>query len=823
MTAEGLTSAEAGQRRARGLGNDVDLATSRTYGQILRENVFTFINNVLFVLGGALVAFGRIADAVVAVGVILINVVVSVVQEIRAKRTLDNIALLTRPTATVVRDGAEVTLDPREVVAGDLLVAAAGDQIVVDGEVVDGRMDVDESLLTGESDLIAKGPGAEVYSGSHCATGRAHYRAVRVGQDSMANRLTAGARAFRRVLTPLQHDVNLMIRIVLLLVVYAGIVLALSAFADGIPLVDALQDAVVVVGLVPNGLFLAIALAYAMGAVRIAGRGALVQQANAVDSLANVDMLCLDKTGTLTTGNVRFYGLRALAVDETVLRTALGDFIASKADRNKTDAALAAACPGTAGRVSDAVPFSSAWKWSAQVIETPDHAGLYVLGAPEILRAALAPGHDTSADDWTRAGLRVLLFARTEPQRLHDDDGRPRLPAGLEPLGLIALADDLRPEAEATLAAFRKAGVTVKVISGDNPDTVAALARRAGLADNPVTLSGPDLAAMTETEADHAIAATSVFGRITPQQKEHIAARLKARGHHVAMIGDGVNDVLALKQASLGIAMQSGSQAARAVADIVLLNDSFGVLPGAVGEGQRIINGMTEILKLFMTRVFTVMLLIAGVGIIGGFPFAPTQNGLLAFLAAGVPSVALAAWARPGRVRRTRTIHHMLHFVLPASLTLGVLGLLVFTFYTLPIHRVAFDDLIAMGLPVFESRSADIQNTARTALTTFMVLASLLLVVFVEPPSRFWSGGNSAGGDWRPAGLALALGAAYGMILAWPPLREFFGLVALRAWDYVGLVALAAAWGWAIRWIWRFRLLDRFLDTDLGYDPGQQR
>ncbi len=811
----GLTTKEAAERRARGLGNDVKIQTSRSYPEIIRENVFTFINNILFGLGIALVLVGRTSDAVVSVGIIMINVVVSVVQEVRAKRTLDRIALLTRPQATAVRDGSEKTIDPSELVVGDVLLVRAGDQIVVDGEVRQGQMEVDESLLTGESDLIPKAVGERVLSGSFCVTGRAYYEAQKVGKDSFANQLTREARAFRRVRTPIQQETNLVIRILLLIAVYFEFMLLVSSLLNGVSVVESIKMSVVIAGLVPNGLFVAIALAYALGAVRIAGKGALVQQSNAVESLSNVNVLCLDKTGTLTSNQIRFHALCPLESTEPELRRMLGDFAASGATGNRTSEAIAAACPGSPRPPVEEVPFSSERKWSALSFADADMKGTFVLGALEMLQPGLKPGAaaDGQAAAWADEGLRVLMFAYCpEIVPLLGEDRKPQLPRELTPLGLVSLSDVLRPEAQQTLAAFAQAGVKLKVISGDNPQTVAALARQAGLGPDLVTISGLELDGLSPAELAEKAEEGNIFGRITPRQKELLVEALRSKGHYVAMTGDGVNDVLSLKQANLAIAMQSGSQATRAVADIVLMGDSFSSLPFAVREGQRIINGMHDILKLFLTRTFFVALVILSTSILGGFPFSPKQSSVLAFLAVGLPTIALAAWSRPGPTPKGSMMRRMLHFVLPACLMMSIFGLLVFAGFLVEGFQEYF-----LAHPDSDTATivANVLPIAQTALTSFSILCGLALLVFVEPPSRFWEGGDVLTGDRRPSFLALALFVVFIIFLSATGFSGAFDFAPLSILEYAIILAVVIVWAFVLRWTWRSKLVERFFSLDL--------
>ncbi|MFL5332431.1 MAG: HAD-IC family P-type ATPase, partial [Geminicoccaceae bacterium] len=730
---------------------------------------------------------------------------------------LDRVALLTHPRATVLRDGELQVVDPREVVLGDVLFAAPGDQIVVDGGVLaEGRLDVDESLLTGESDRVPKREGDPVYSGSFVVSGTAYYEAQKVGKDSLANQLTVSARAFRRTYTPLQREVNLVIRVILLLAVYIEILLVASSLVQNTALVESVQMSVVIAGLVPNGLFLAIAVAYAMGAVRIIGHGALVQQSNAIESLSHVDVLCLDKTGTLTANRLALYALEPCSGEAADLQQLIGDFAASTSARNRTAEALAAACPGEPRRLREEVPFSSERRWSAVAFDDPLRRGVYVLGAPETLGPHLCEGADLGpqAEAWTAEGLRVVLYCTAPPEaRLYDADDEPCLPPSLTPLGVVAFHDELRPEARETLAGFAESGISLKIISGDNPQTVAALARQAGLEPTARLIAGPALAALDEAGFAQAAEDVSIFGRITPQQKEALVRALRRRGYHVAMTGDGVNDVLALKQSSLGIAMLSGSQATRAVADIVLLNDSFAVLPHAFREGQRIRNGMQNILKLFLTRVLCVTLLILSIGVIGGFPFAPKQASLLALFTVGIPTLALAAWARPGPSSRRGLVRSLLHFVLPAALTLSLVGLAVYGWYLVTSYEAFLGNNQTLSDGELFGRALAI---AQSALTTVTILCGLLLIPFVEPPTRAWVGGNRLAGDWRPTLLALVIAVIYGLIVALAPLRAFFELTPLAPLDYAALVAVAAVWAYLLRFTWRHQLLDRFLSLDLS-------
>jgi len=838
-TVRGLTTADVTQKRAQGLGNPPPPPTSRTYLEIFRENVFTFINGVIFFLGVALFLVGRPTDALLSVGIITLNVLVSVVQEIRAKRTLDHIALLTRPQATVIRDGAARQALPEELVVGDVLYVAPGDQIVLDGSVIEGKMTVDESQLTGESNLISKQASDAVYSGSFCVNGSAYYVAEKVGSASLANQITAGARAFRRILTPLQEQMALVIRIMLLIVIYMEFLIALNAALKSLNLGDTLQQSTLIAGLVPNGLFLSISIAYALGAVRILRFGVLVQQANAIESLSNVNILCLDKTGTLTTNRLQFDALHPLTISEQELAAILGDMMANATTQNKTGQALAEKFHGTKRVVGGEIPFSSARKWSAIALRSKEtepasarsagraapRDGIFALGAPEMLQSFLGERGDPEAPQWRKIaietrqlaeqGLRVLLIAHHPSTELRDAGDGSVLPQGMTPLGLVSLRDELRPEARATLQNFIAAGVTPKIISGDNPETVAALAQQAGL-KNTRALSGVELVSMTDAQFRDAALTTTIFGRITPQQKQKLVQTLRAEGHYVAMIGDGVNDVLSLKQANLGIAMQSGTQAARAVADLVLMQDSFAALAPAVSEGQRIVNGMQDILKLFMTRIATMAMVILSALVIGEFPLALRQASLVTLFSVGIPTVLLALWARPGATGRGTLERRLFHFVLTPVVVTTIFSLLLFYGTLVGEFVLRVGMVLPFSAEMIEPFFEDAVFTAQSTLTAFLALVGLLTIIFVEPPTEWWAGGDDISGDWKPTILAIVLMILFFAILFFKPARDLFALRELNGWE-IGVAVLAAtAWLFLTRWLWRRRAFERYLGIKVG-------
>lgn len=797
----GLTEAEVIARRKQGQSNAYHPATSRTYFQILRYHAFSFINIILFTLGAILVVLGRLDDAVLTAGMVLLNVILGVSQEGRAKHRLDKIALLNRPKAHIVRQGQVRSLDPSEIVLGDVIEIRAGDQVVVDGDIIGaGRIDVDESLLTGEADRVPRKQGDPVYSGSFCVAGTARYVATKVGANSFANQMTHSAQAFRRVKTPLQLDVDYVIRLVVLTTTLLGVLIGISFLFIATPLVTRVQEAAVLAALVPQGLFVMVTVTYAMSALRIAGSGVLIQQVNAIESLSNVNILCLDKTGTLTTNTLTVETVQPLGISVGELRAMLGDFVASMTEVNSTAAAIAATIPGRSRALRQEVPFSSARKWSALSFTDDPGRCSYFLGALEMLAPALQPGAaldlvTAQATEWSQRGLRVLFFARAVPEgavepTLYNAQKAPHLPTRLVPLGLLSLRDELRPQAQATLHAFTAAGVQIKIISGDNTETVAALARQTGLGGDLKLVSGLDLAGMNAAQFAQAAVEGVVFGRISPQQKAQLVRVLKQKGHYIAMIGDGVNDVLSLKEAQLAIAMQSGSQVTRAVSDIVLLNDSFAALPNAVLEGQRIIHGMQDVMRLVLAHTYYIMLFIISSAIMGvAFPTTPKLRSILTLLTVGIPTVVIAGWARAGQPT-TSIVRPVIRFVLPAGSTVAVVGMAIYVCYL----RMTND----VGL-------------AQSGLTTAAMFCGFVLIVFVEPPTPGWVAGDDLSGDWRPTILAVGLLSLYFLLLLVPALRDFFGLRPLPLPD-VALIGLAVgAWAVTLRVMWRHRVFERLL------------
>lgn len=839
---EGLSAARVAAARRAGRTNAPVTAGTRGYGRILRTNVFSSYNTILFAIGLVLLVLGRYGDALTSVGLGLVNAVVGAVQEMRAKRKLDRLQLLDAAEVAVVRDGVEQRVPAADVVVGDVLVVRAGEQVVVDGPVLTGRAEADESLLTGESDPVVKDPGDLLRSGSHCVAGTAHQRATAVGVDSYAGRLTLQERADTTEATPLQRRIDFVVRLTMVLVVLMSGAILAQAFLEGFSLLRVVQITAVLSGLVPYGLFFLIAVAYTRGAARLAGRGALVQRVNAVEAVTHVDVVCTDKTGTLTTGALRLD--RVDPLDGTEPGPALARFAASVTDPNPTTAALAAALPGAPSELRDEVPFTSSLRWSGQVATDGE---AFVLGAPDVLAPHLGDP-DAVADRVearAAAGLRVLLLAR--PARpaagLRGDDGRPALP-DLVPVALVALSDELRPGVADALERFAADGVAVKVLSGDDPRTVAALAAQAGLdVGEPVDGSAVaeladsgDSADSADNTADNTadrraaldalVARTTVFGRVAPEQKERIVASLRRGGAHVAMLGDGVNDARALKRAHVGVAMRSGSAVTRDVADIVLVDDSFAALLPARTEGRRIIDGIAVSMYVFLTRVATQGLVIMAVTMLGlGFPYSPTQVGLT-LLTVGVPTLFLTLWATPSEPDPD-LLGNLARFVVPASVVTAGAGTVVYTvLYQGILQGFTSGRTPEQVIAQFQSYTGLTYGTdadfaeaaatlgAQTGLSTFVGLASFVLILFLLPPHRFLAAWTAPVPDRRPAWLVLGLTLVFAGVVGTPALSSYVGLTGAA--PPVVLVVLPALVCWfAVTWVvLRFRVMDRLLGTD---------
>jgi P-type E1-E2 ATPase len=770
-TSFGLSEAEA-DRRLRARGEVEPPQTSRSYTSIVRANVFTVFNLILAVLGALTLTFGDWRDALF-LGILVSNTAIGITQEVRAKRALDSLAALVAPTATVVRDGQARRVGVAGVVDGDLVRIEAGDQLVADGRLVaSAGLHLDESVLTGESEPVVRGDGDDVRSGSFAVEGAGSYVVTAVGRESYAERIAGEARRFRHPRSPLERALNRLLLILVAAMVPLALLLGFALWELEIEVDEAVTRSVAaVVSLVPEGLILLTSLTYAVAAIRMARRGALAQQLNAIESLAAVDVVCLDKTGTLTEGTLRVVELVPHAPETgEQLAEELARFAASSPSRNVTLAAIAAARSAEPVEVEAHVPFASRRGWSAVRL---DGRG-YVLGAPELF-----PLGDLAerAEQEARSGRRVLAFGTTT-DGLEDEDPV-AAPAGLETLGLVVLAEQLRQDARSTVEFFRSQGIELKVISGDAPDTVAAIAADAGIAVS-APLDGRSLPE-DDAELERVAVQASAVGRIPPEGKKRLVEALTRSGRYVAMVGDGVNDVPALKAARLAIAQGTGVQMAKAVADIVLVRGEFSAVPSMVEEGRKILRNLQRVAKLFVSKSAFAAFLILSIGLTPiAYPLLPRHLTLAATLAVGVPSFFLALAPSSGRLPSAGFLRDVGRFAGPAGTPagLGVLSSYLFSFYVLDLGLVE----------------------ARTVAVSVLILVGLYLILVLEAAGRRRSAAVTT--------LCLALLGAYGVALALPFTREFFELAlpGVTGW----LTVLGGA-GLAVLGLWL---------TDERFSPG---
>jgi cation-transporting ATPase E len=654
----GLSDAEVQERVARGQRNLFVHKSARSTWEIIRDNVFTVFNIVLFVTLVATMTVGLatpgmhqtiIGDTIFSGGTVWLNMIIGIIQELMAKRQLDQLAALAVRNARVRRNGKSVEIPADEIVLDDIVEIGPGDRVPVDGELVETHaLEMDESLLTGESDSLAKAEGDAAYSGSFCLVGNGALRATKVGADSYANKLTLTARATKDNRTPLQRKIDLVVQgLVVVMVIVAALEMVAAVNMRIQPVFALRQTLVIVTSFVPAGLILAITVSLSVGAVRIGRLGALVQRVNAIESMGNVTVLCTDKTGTLTRNLLSVQQVIPLGnYTDIQVRQMLAEYVGNLNSQNKTAGAIATWVGGEAQRrvVKAEIPFSSARKWSALTFACDgEDCESFILGSPEILFDHSHSDALARVGEFTRLGLRVVALMRTHEPLPADD-----IPSALhtlktkDPLALIVIRDEIRTDIQDTLRAFEQQGVRIKVISGDNAETVQAIARQSGLQGDKV-VTERELQSLADNAFDSAVETADLFARITPETKQRIVASLSGRGEYVAMVGDGVNDVPAIKQARLGIAMNDGAQITKDVSALVLLENTMSTLPQALSEGRRITQKILASAKLYLAKNFVTIFAILFAGFVGlPFPGEPRQISWVASISVGVPCTLLA-------------------------------------------------------------------------------------------------------------------------------------------------------------------------------------
>lgn len=763
----GLTSAEVAERVARGAVNNVPDAPSRTISEIIRANLFTKFNALIGSLFAIVMLCGAYRDGLFG-GVIVANTLIGIVQELRAKRTLDKLTVVNAPKVNAVRNSAVVHLAVNELVLDDVMDLLPGQQVVADSMVlVCSNLEVDESLLTGEADPVVKQPGDELLSGSFVVAGNARAQVSKVGADAYAAQLAEEARKFTLVHSELRAAIDRIVTLVTYALVPTGIALFISQVVqsdEGIRhgLVLAVGG---VVAMVPEGLILLTSVAFTVGVVRLARRRTLVQELPAIEVLARVDVICLDKTGTITSGAMDVSDVVHLDDDAGEIDSVLAAIAWGDPNPNATQLALQHRFEASPGWTQTAtVAFSSARKWSAASF---DAHGSWVFGAPEMV--LVGNDFDAIGDEVGAAadsGKRVLLLARSADPLAGD-----QLPAGLTPAALVLLEDQVRPDAAETLAYFAEQGVTLKVISGDNPRTVGAVGRRVGLIGADTAIDARELPA-DQSELADVLERTTVFGRVSPHQKREMVKALQSRGHVVAMTGDGVNDVLALKDSDCGIAMASGSEATRAVAQLVLLDSTFSSLPAVLGEGRRVINNIERVASLFLVKT-TYALFFALATVFSGvdYPFLPRHLTLIGTFTIGVPAFFLALAPNDAKVR-DGFLGRVLRIALPGGALASVSTFVAY--------------LIA--------RSTDGVTLAQAQSTATLVLASsaILVLARVARPLNVWK-----------ISLIASMAAFLALCTVTPFLRNYFAIVDPPARTMVMAVIVIVVTGLLLPVVWK--------------------
>ncbi|MFD8258147.1 HAD-IC family P-type ATPase [Streptomyces griseoluteus] len=769
----GLTRAQVAERVARGEVNDVPVRSSRSLGEIVRANVFTRFNAIIGVLWVVTLFVAPIQDSLFGF-VILANTGIGIVQEWRAKKTLDSLAVIGEARPTVRRDGRAVRVPTSRIVLDDLVEIGPGDKIVVDGVCAEADgLEVDESLLTGEADPVVKHPGEQVMSGSFVVAGGGAFQATRVGREAYAAQLAEEASRFTLVHSELRSGISTILKYVTWMMVPAALGLVVTQLV--VRSNDFKSSVARTIGgiipMVPEGLVLLTSVAFAIGVIRLGRKQCLVQELPAIEGLARVDTVCLDKTGTLTEGGMDVTGLKPLnGADEGRVREVLAALGASDPRPNASLQAVIDAYPdghGDERRPVSTLPFSSARKYSGAAFEEGDGkvAG-WLLGAPDVL---LAPDDPALAETGrlNEQGLRVLLLARAAGDLDGPDPAR-----GARPVALVVLEQRLRPDAAETLRYFADQDVQAKVISGDNAVSVGAVAHKLGLSGKAVDARRlpADPAGLAK-----AVDRATVFGRVTPQQKREMVGALQSEGRTVAMTGDGVNDVLALKDADIGVSMGSGSEATRAVAQIVLLNNSFATLPSVVAEGRRVIGNITRVATLFLVKtVYSVLLALLVVCWQVEYPFLPRHLTLLSTLTIGVPAFFLALAPNKERAR-PHFVRRVMRYSIPGGLLAGVA---TFVTYLLARHH-------------YTGAGALSAETSAATLTLFLI--SMWVLAIIARPYTWWR-----------LALVAAMGVAFLFVLTVPWLQDFFALRLVgnvMPWTAVGVAVVAAA---ALELVWRW-------------------
>lgn len=764
--AEGLSPQETKLRQSNGLSNIMPPSNTKSEGQIIKENVLTFFNLIFLVLALCLCLVGSFKNLMFLL-VAVANTVVGSFQEIRAKRAVDKLTLVAAGTAKAIRSGQRVSVRTDQLVRDDIVEFAAGDQICADAVVRDGQLQVNESLLTGEADAILKNPGDTLKSGSFVISGRARVQLTHVGSESYAAKLAAEARRnVRSTKSEMMLSLTKLITVVGIALIPLGIILFLRHFLSvfqGLPLRDSVESTVsALIGMIPEGLYLLTSVAIAASCLKLSRKRVLVQDMNCIETLAHVDVLCVDKTGTITEPTMEVtdvYPLNSERFSYDDIEKILAAFYHGEEPDNETARAMGQQFAGeTTWRAVKRMAFSSSTKWSGADF---GENGRYVVGAPEFIMGDRYDSIRSEAEPWSERGCRVLLLAAYDTAF---DDG-PLQSAHVAPIALVFLSNLLRSDAQETFRYFASQGVSVRVISGDNPITVAQVATRAGIENADRYVDATTLS--TEQDFEEAVKYYTVFGRVTPEQKRYLVRAFQKQGHTVAMTGDGVNDVLALKDANCGIAMASGSQAASQVAQIVLLNSQFSAMPAIVAEGRRVINNIERSASLYLVKnIFSFCLAFFTLFATLPYPFSPAQLTLVSAVTIGIPSFILAMEPNESLVKG-KFLRNVLFRALPAAMTdlAMVVGILLF-YIAFQLDDTAMITICTgvMGIVglMMVHRTCQPYNTIRKVM--IVVLGVLFVIAYFGFPTLF----NLQKLDLQSALILIVFG-----LLSWPVMKAF--------------------------------------------------
>jgi cation-transporting ATPase E len=838
---KGLTGEEINLKQAE--RQRIDQPKIPTIRQLIRKYLITVFNIGLFALIFLQLLFNKPLDALVSVLVLIFGIALSVGQETWARRKLSRIAAARRETVRVIREGRIEVIEVRDLVIGDVLVANQGDLIAADGVVLADRdFLVNESFLTSETASVVKRKGDQVYAGSICMEGEAAYLAETMTQESRAYRAIEQAQLEEKDFSPLQKLVDRVLRLLIVVVMYFGLMLVIDYFLVGDTQENRSALAGMVFSLAPNGLFFMILISYTMGAAMISGRGALIPQVTSIEALAQISALCLGKTGSLTRVNVDFKPVKQpdseLDYSPEGTQHLIGDFVRSVSSSHQAFHEIARAFPGEQRPILEEVPFSKENGWTGIKFDDAQHPGVYVFGLADVLEPYLSASIDVEIQPgqeqpktgalsglrhffgsllgrpkkasrkfittMTEGELVEIVFAHHPSASLEIDQQRqPLLPADLIPLGTLRVSEEVRQDAHETIKFFTESGVSVKLISGDEPDTVLSYARQAGLIGSEDVstrvVNGDELATMDSSQFARTAGDNIVFANLSPEQKGELVKALRDQGEYVGVLGSTLHDMFALKEAHLLITPEAGNQGIRRFADIVLLKNSLSTLKSLFREGERIINGLTDVFRIYLTQILYFALLIATISILNiGFPLQGKQNTIVTLISVHLPAIAASLFAVSGATPKGKLQDMIFHFIVPAGILSAIAGFGVYFYYLYNTNSLEYTQL---------------------ATTYALVLCGSVTVLFVEPPHPFFAGGDVYRGNKWMAIVQLILVVIFFILTPTGIGDELFGIAPLNQFlDYLIVFGVAVAYGLILKLSWRYRVFDQYLHIHVDFE-----